>query len=208
MVISGTSKGTQPVPPPAPITTDRLVLRPTEPADAPALARFRGLEETTRYLSHGPLNSTELRARMLADQAHAAVSTFTVFKHTWALQLRSTGQVIGEASTWTTRNPPEPGHLEPGQAALGYVLDPAFHRQGYGREAAQALVDWLFTRRDIRTAFAGVFVQNLASQGLLSSLGFTPDKRFTAEQDQSGKGLASVRFRLNREDAPWLLSTM
>lgn len=200
MVISGSRLGVQPTPPIAPITTDRLVLRPTESSDAPALERIRGSEETTRYLSHEALDPTQVRERIASDQARAAASTTTAFRHAWAIQLRDSGQVIGEASTWTTRNPPEPEHLEPGQAALGYVLDPAFHRQGYGREAALALVDWLFTQRDIRTAFAGVFEPNHASQALLRSLGFTPDLWFTAEQDQSGKGLPSIRFRLDRPD--------
>ncbi|MGO4454548.1 GNAT family N-acetyltransferase [Arthrobacter sp. RAF14] len=200
MAISGTPLGAQPAPPITPIATDRLVLRPTELSDAPALEKIRGSEETTRYLSHEPLDPTAVRDRIASDRERATASTATVFRHAWALELRATGQVIGEASTWTTRTPPEPGHLEPGQAALGYVLDPDYHRQGYGREAAKALVNWLFTERDIRTAFAGVFEPNLASQALLKSLGFTPDRWFTAEQDQSGKGLPSIRFRLDRQD--------
>lgn len=200
MATSEPRRSVQPTPPLAPITTERLALRPTESSDAPAVERIRGSEETTRYLSHEALDPAQVRERIASDQARAAASTTTDFRHAWVIQLRASGQVIGEALTWTTKNPPEPGHLERGQAALGYALDPAFHRRGYGREAALALVDWLFTQRDIRTVFAGVFEPNLASQALLKSLGFTPDRWFTAEQDQSGKGLPSVRFRLDRPD--------
>ncbi|MFK0073699.1 GNAT family N-acetyltransferase [Arthrobacter woluwensis] len=192
----------------SPIRTERLLLRPPAPTDAPVLGRIRSLETVHRYLSQGALDEANIREGLKTDHRLAKASTAESFRYTWVIELQSTGQVIGDAKTWTTRNPPEPGPLEPGQAALGYALDPAFHRQGYGREAALALVDWLFTERDIRTAFAGVFEPNVASQALLRSLGFTPDLWFTAEQDQSGKGLPSIRFRLDRPDPAWPRSSM
>ncbi|MFJ3958772.1 GNAT family N-acetyltransferase [Arthrobacter sp. NPDC090010] len=191
-----------------PIRTERLLLRPVVAADEACIAALRSSEEVTRYLSHGPLDHDSVRERLARVIESARASTVTVFQHSWVIERRDGGEMIGEGNVWTSRNPPEPGRLEPGQAMLGYVLSPAHHRKGYGREAARALVSWLFTERDIQTVFAAVFAPNLASQALLAGLGFAPDLHFTAEQDQSGKGLASIRFRLDRANADWWPSTI
>lgn len=141
--------------------------------------------------------------------AQAEASTSEWFNYGWAIILTESGEIIGDGRTWNSSALPVAGVLPPGslpvdQASLGYVLHPDHHRQGYGREAAGALVRWLFGARGISTVFAGVYEPNIASVSLLLSLGFTQDRHFPAEQDKTGKGLPSLRFRL---DGPPLSSS-
>ena len=142
---------------PDPITTERLTLRPLTAADDADLLRFRGNADVTRYLSHAVLRPAENTARLGRMLAQAEASTGDWFNVGWAIVLRATGEMIGDARTWNTESPPAPGTLESGSAALGYLLHPDQHGHGYGREAAAALVHWLFHDRGISTVFAGVY---------------------------------------------------
>lgn len=186
----------------APLATERLTLRLLSRSDAAALHRFRGDPVATRFLSHDAL-TTEANFRRLEERlAQAGASTSEWFNYGWAIVLTESGEVIGDGRTWNSAALPVAGVLPPGnlpvdQASLGYVLHPDYHHQGYGREAAGALVRWLFGARGISTVFAGVFEPNIASVSLLRSLGFTQDRHFPAEQDKTGKGLPSLRFRLD-----------
>lgn len=192
----------------APLATERLTLRLLSRSDAAALHRFRGDPGATRFLSHRPLTAEANSRRLEERLAKAEASTSEWFNYGWAIILTESGEIIGDGRTWNSSALPVAGVLPLGslpvdQASLGYVLHPDHHRQGYGREAAGALVRWLFGARGISTVFAGVYEPNIASVSLLRSLGFTQDRHFPAEQDKTGKGLPSLRFRL---DGPSLSS--
>jgi ribosomal-protein-alanine N-acetyltransferase len=181
------------------ILTERLELRPLTRQDAVALQSFRGHPNAVRYLSHGALTA-EQTGQLLADLlTRAELSTAEWFHFGWAIALRSTGTVIGDGRTWNTAEPPLPGSIPSRFASLGYLLHPDHHGKGYGREAAGALVHWLFTRRGTDAVYAGVYEPNTASRRLLENLGFVQDRYFTASQDAHGKGLPSWRYRLDRE---------
>ncbi|WP_432397153.1 GNAT family N-acetyltransferase [Pseudarthrobacter sp. L19] len=184
---------------PDPIPTERLTLRPVTAADEAALLRFRGNPEVTRYLSHAPLGAAENSTRLRTMLSRAEASTPEQFDLCWAVVLRGTGEVIGDARTWTADAPSAPGPIP--AAALGYLVHTDHHGRGYGREAAGALVRWLFEDRGVGTVLAGVYEPNLPSRRLLETLGFVPDHYFTAAQDRAGKGLPSWRYRLDRPPA-------
>lgn len=186
---------------PDPIPTERLTLRPVTTADEAALLRFRGNPEVTRYLSHAPLDAAENSTRLRTMLSRAQASTPEQFDLCWAVVLRGTGEVIGDARTWTAEAPSAPGPIPAGAAALGYLIHQDYHGHGYGQEAAGALVRWLFEDRGIGTVLAGVYEPNLPSRRLLEALGFVPDHYFTAAQDRAGKGLPSWRYRLDRPPA-------
>ncbi|WP_367400666.1 GNAT family N-acetyltransferase [Arthrobacter sp. PsM3] len=160
---------------PAPICTERLVLRPLEIEDAAAVLRFRGDPIATQYLSHGPLSPEENFARLLQLVDAAESSGANWFNFGWAVELRETGEVIGDGRTWNSAEPPAPGKIPSDSGSLGYVLHPTHHGRGLGREAAGALVGWLFEQRGTQTVFAGVFEPNLPSRRLLAGLGFGQD---------------------------------
>ncbi|HEY0113820.1 MAG TPA: GNAT family protein [Allosphingosinicella sp.] len=64
------------------------------------------------------------------------------------------------------------------QAEIGYRILPEFHRQGYGREAAAAMIDFLIARHGIHRFVGLVASPNEPSKALLKSLGFRHEGHF------------------------------
>ncbi|HEY9355587.1 MAG TPA: GNAT family N-acetyltransferase [Arthrobacter sp.] len=185
-----------------PLVTERLTLRPAEIRDAAAIHRFRGDPAATRYLSHGPLTVEANLERLEEVVALRAASTCQWFNYGWAITLRTSGEVVGDARTWNSTVLETAGVLSPGKhpfqhAALGYVLHPDHHHHGYGREAAAALVNWLFAERGISTVVARAYEPNTASIKLLRSLGFKQDPAVPTDQETAGKGYPMLMFHLD-----------
>lgn len=185
-----------------PLVTDRLVLRLVDAADEDAIHQYRRDPAATRYLSHDPLDAEANRERLMQLLALGKASTGQWFNYGWAITLRSSGQVIGDARTWNSTALTEAGVLAPGEhsaghAALAYVLAPGHQHRGYGREAAAALVAWLFTRCEVSTIVAAVYEPNSASIRLLQSLGFQRDPAVPSHQDAAGKAFPLLMFRLD-----------
>ena len=185
-----------------PVVTERLTLRPAEIRDAAAIHRFRGDPAATRYLSHGPLTVEANLERLEEVVALRAASTCQWFNYGWAITLRTSGEVVGDARTWNSTVLDTAGVLSPGKhpfqhAALGYVLHPDHHHHGYGREAAAALVNWLFAERGISTVVARAYEPNTASIKLLRSLGFKQDPAVPTDQETAGKGYPMLMFHLD-----------
>jgi RimJ/RimL family protein N-acetyltransferase len=183
-----------------PLVTERLVLRLIDGADEDAIHRYRSNPAATQYLSHHPLTVEENRERLRQLLALGEASSGQWFNYGWAITLRESGAVIGDARTWNSTALAATGVLAPGEhpaanAALAYVLHPGHQRQGYGREAAAALVQWLFTQRGISTVVAAVYEPNAPSIRLLQSLGFRRDPAVPSDQDTAGKGLPLLMFR-------------
>lgn len=187
-----------------PVTTHRLVLRLVLETDAAAIHRFRSDPEATLYLSHDPLSEEANRERLAEAVALHTASTPEWFNYSWAIVLRESGEVIGDARTWNTAKLAPAGSIAPGRhpidhAALAYVLHPDHQRQGYGREAAAALVRWLFARSRTSTIVAGAYGPNTASIRLLRGLGFEEDPSLLTDLPGSGKGFPLMMFRLDRK---------
>jgi ribosomal-protein-alanine N-acetyltransferase len=185
-----------------PLLTERLVLRLITDSDEAAIHSYRSNPAATRYLSHEPLSVEANRERLTELLALAEASTGTWFNYCWAITLRQSGNVIGDARTWNSTavsrpGVPAPGKHPAGHAALAYVLHPDYHHHGYAREAAAALVTWLFTR-GINTVAAAVYEPNTPSLRLLRSLGFQSDPVLPADVERAGKDLPLLTFRLNR----------
>ncbi len=84
----------------------------------------------------------------------------------WAVELNATGKVIGQLYLKQI----EP--LEHLTCELGYILHPAYQRQGYGAEAAAALVGQTLTAGGMHRVVAHCNPDNAASWKLLEKIGF------------------------------------
>src|SRR5688572_28681452 len=187
---------------PTPLVTQRLVLRAIDGSDEAAIHEYRSDPSVTQYLSHGPLTAEANSERLAQLLALGAASNGKWFNYGWAITLRESGKVIGDARTWNSTALAATGVLvagrhPAGEAALAYVLNADYQHQGYGREAAAALVKWLFTHCGISTAVAAVYEPNSPSIRLLQSLGFRRDPVLPADQETAGKGFPLLMFRLD-----------
>ena len=140
-----------------PLTTPRLTLRRFRPDDAADLYEYLADPRTYRFEPGDPLD------RAQADQRAVDIAASP---HFWAVELRSTGKVIGQIYL---RQIEPPEHLT---CELGYILSPAYQRQGYGAEAAAALVRQALTAGGMHRIVAHCNPENTASWKLLEKIGF------------------------------------
>lgn len=146
------------------IESQRLRLRPLEEAD---LARYFEIHSTpeVRASLHIPDTFTidDAWAQMAAHRGQWALRG----SGQWAVELKSTGEMIGRAGTHRPERSDWPG-LE-----CGWTFDPAFWGSGFATEAGQATVDWAFANHDDDRLVSVILPANTPSQSVARRLGFT-----------------------------------
>jgi RimJ/RimL family protein N-acetyltransferase len=144
-----------------PVRTGRLLLRRMTTADAPAMWRYRRLDEVTRWVTSRPTDEAAWvagSAGMLRDQ----------------LVIELDGRVVGDLmvrieDAWAQR---EVAHLAVGtQAELGWTLDPAVGGRGLATEAVRAALRIAFEDLGLRRVVASAFADNAPSLRLAERVG-------------------------------------
>ena len=135
------------------IETQRLLIRPFDPADWEDLHEYLSDGQVIRYEPYGVFTADESRqeaARRSSDPAF------------WAVCLKDSGKLIGNLylagqsfDTWE----------------LGYVFNASYQGKGYATEAAASLLDHAFGRLGARRVIAMCNPLNTASWRLLERLG-------------------------------------
>lgn len=64
------------------------------------------------------------------------------------------------------------GHLRSKRVTIGYIIDPAHHREGIATEALSAIIDFCFGEMDLHRLQAFIHPDNTASRKLVEKLGF------------------------------------
>lgn len=140
----------------------RLIVRPFCAADASDLHEYLSNPQTYLYEPGEPITLS------LAGLFAADMATSPDF---WAVEVAATGKQIGQVYL---------KQIEPMElltCELGYILNPAYQRQGYGAEAAAALVNYAFTVRRMHRIYAHCNPDNTASWKLLERIGFQREGR-------------------------------
>ncbi|SDS63772.1 GNAT family N-acetyltransferase [Actinoplanes derwentensis] len=150
---------------PAPIRTERLVLRESEARDRPAFLEMNTSPQVNAYLG-GPQSPDE--AERLPETPGRRPGVFVV-----DLGGRMIGTVLLERRIMGPA-----GRDRPEEVDLGYLFLPEFWGAGYAAEGCSAALDW----------FAGAFPgervvlytqsANEPSMRLAAKLGFTEERRF------------------------------
>jgi RimJ/RimL family protein N-acetyltransferase len=140
------------------LVTDRLLLRPPRPGDAPRLARFLDNLAVSGRLARVPHPYREADAEWWlsswrADRP-AAETGFT-------LDLPGEG-LVGHCGF----------HLDGDEPVIGYWLGEPFWNRGLMSEAAAAIIRWYFETTEATHIESGVFASNAASLAVQRKLGF------------------------------------
>jgi len=106
----------------------------------------------------------------------------------WAIELKETGQFIGDCGI-TMQN--IDGEMLP---EIGYHLHRNHWRQGYAKEAATAVRDWLFRNTEFDAVYSYMTHTNIASYSTAASVGM---KRIKEYDDD---GILHYVYKLTRED--------
>jgi [ribosomal protein S5]-alanine N-acetyltransferase len=84
---------------------------------------------------------------------------------------------------------------ETGTIELGYEIAPEYCNRGFATEAAQAMIDYAFTREQVRAVRAHTLAQPNASNRVLQKVGM----KFIAEVDDPDEGKI-WRWQITRDD--------
>ena len=141
------------------LETERLILRHPKVEDAADYLEFCNTEFVLRYNAM-TLKTREKVEKYLTDCRDGIL----------VLQHKQSGKVIGEVNInedslrWGVES-----------RELSYMLREDFSRQGYMKEALQAVIGHLFAQEKVECVSARCFAPNEASLALLRSLGFHQD---------------------------------
>ena len=98
------------------------------------------------------------------------IRTFFANGHTWALELKETGEPIG-CMGYMIHGESNIGIGE-NDAELGYWIARPLWNQGLCTEALQAMIDYCFNKQGFQTLWCDFFVDNPASGRVMEKCGF------------------------------------
>ena len=174
------------------LKTPRLRIRPVTADDAAAVVQYRGDPAVAAYMPQEALDPVQTRQLLDRAEGHWASADQERFNLLFAVELD--GSVIGDLHAWNTDESLQPSSADPAEIWIGYTFMPGYRGHGYAIEAVASLLDWLLARGADRV-FANCYLENTASIRLLQRLGFIEHLRYTAEEDDCGKRMASCRMR-------------
>ena len=164
------------------LETERLTLRRPTLADVRAIARLaneRRIAENTRRLPHpySPDHAIEFVRATASDRPE------TVFL------IENNFVPIGMVGIdWREPDAPE----------LGYWLGVEYWGQGFGTEAARAVIDFTFEEFDVEHVVSGARVSNPSSRNILEKCGFQWSGVELHRFEALGSSTPVDRFRLSR----------
>lgn len=155
--------------PPAPIRTERLVLREPEARDRAAIIELFTSPEVGTHIG-GPRPRDEFE-RAVPEVPGRRPGLFVV---------DLTGAMIGFVTLLDRRDAERPGHVRPeaGEAELGYMFLPQAWGRGYAAEACAAALDWFADALPGEPVVLCTRTANDRSMRLAAKLGFTEVERF------------------------------
>ncbi|MFI9271542.1 GNAT family N-acetyltransferase [Kitasatospora sp. NPDC052896] len=155
--------------PPAPIRTERLVLREPEARDRAAIIELFTSPEVGTYIG-GPRPRDEFE-RAVPEVPGRRPGLFVV---------DLAGAMIGFLTLLDRRGAERPGHVRPegGEAELGYMFLPQAWGFGYATEACAAALDWFADALPGEPVVLCTQTANDRSMRLAVKLGFTEVERF------------------------------
>jgi ribosomal-protein-alanine N-acetyltransferase len=138
---------------PESFSTERLMFRRPRLTDAEAIFEYASDPQVVRYMDYPPRNSIhEVEQAVQEKPRQWAANSFS-----WVIIIKPQDRPIGTISCWVD------GHA----AGFGYVLNRNDWGQGYGTEAARALVEWAISLPKIYRVWATCDAENLASARVL-----------------------------------------
>jgi RimJ/RimL family protein N-acetyltransferase len=171
------------------IETERLLLRRWTYADRDSFRHMVGDAEVMLHLHDlVPMSDAE------ADTSLAAtIRRYDVGFGDWAIELRASGEIIGESGL----TPVDAGGDErfggQGEVEIGWLLRPQHWGAGYAFEAASAVKQYAFGPLDMARLVAFVRPDNDRSQRLARKLGMQQTGHITNK-----RGLEMLTFELQR----------
>jgi|GEM_PF-386963 len=147
-----------------PIETSRLAIREFKETDLMTLYQYRKDEEVAKYQSWNPTNFLDTMKLL-----HAIIGTPFHFKKGSSTQLvvelSKTKEHIGDVYIGIDE-------FDSNKCYIGYTLARNYWGHGYGSEAVNLLLSYLFNQSEIKEVHALILPANKRSIHLIKKLGF------------------------------------
>lgn len=151
------------------IETERLLLRPFLKSDA---------KDVYEYLREPAVNCfASMKLASLADAQKEMTRRVHKAEYFFAIVLKKTGKVIGEAEAY----PESPNHEDgcpTDTFSLCWMLNEGYQGKGYAFEVAHAFLDYLFRQKSARRIYAYTEDDNTSCQHLCEKLGMRREGLF------------------------------
>ena len=170
------------------LETERLLLREPLETDAPAMLVIRNSDFVQKYNAMRIVDEERFR-KLIAKDIENRTALYLV--------LKNEARLIG--GVWFDE---DDKRYDVKSKYLSFYLDEPYARQGYMKEALCAVITWLFwSDPSLEVLSSSVFGENIASENLLRSLGFTYEGCLRrAVRDPRGKVHDDKQFSLLREE--------
>ncbi len=161
------------------IETDRLLLKVQSMNEQRRLWEILMIPEVNKYFLTVPAKFREKlgdwdKQKIFYEEDMKHANDNNVFR--WSIFLKSTGECIGRLSCHEGHDEDE-NISNPNIRGVGWIINPNFQGQGYGTEAAKAMIDFMFLECDIEEIITGAAICNPASWKIMERLGFERQKQ-------------------------------
>lgn len=158
--------------------TERLILREILPTDVDGLFELDSDPEVHRYLGNNPVTN---KAQIVDVIAFIRQQYVDHGIGRWAVVDKSTGEFMGWAGLKFVT---EPTNNRQNFHDLGYRLIRKYWGKGIATECARASLAYGFEQLGLTQIFAAAHVENLASNRILSKVGFQCAGTFLYDEDE------------------------
>lgn len=164
------------------LETDRLMFSVWNENDESHARELWGEKEVTKYISATGIFTDEEIIRRL----HTEIESYEKYKiQYFPVFLKETGELAGCCGV----RPKDTDTFE-----FGIHLKSKFHNRGYGYEAGEAIINYVFSAFDVVKLFAGHNPRNVNSKKLLLKLGFI----YTHDEFYAPTGLMHPSYIKNK----------
>ena len=142
--------------------TERLILRQWRESDAEALFKYASDPDVGPRAGWPPHKSEE--------ESLEVIRPFFNNDHTWALELKETGEPIGCIGYYTYGE----SNIKIGEndAELGYWIAKPYWNKGLCTEALRVMIDYCLNVKGFKVLWSDFFVDNPASGRVMEKCGF------------------------------------
>ncbi|OXS60000.1 GNAT family N-acetyltransferase [Cohnella sp. CIP 111063] len=144
------------------IATNRLIVRPFEPADWPEVLGYASDEETMFYMPEGVFDEAAAKRFVRDNEAPEA--------RNFAMELKDGGRLAGHIvfHPWFGHHTYE----------IGWVTAPGLQRRGFATEAARAVLRFGFEELQLHRVIATCQPENAPSSRVMEKLGMRREGLF------------------------------
>lgn len=156
------------------IETDRLVLRAQTMGEQKYLWSVLMMPEVNKYYLVVPQFLREKlkdwsKQEPYYEEDMKKANNPDVFR--WSIFLKETGECIGKVGCHKASD--EYDDIDDSEIrSVGWYIDPKYQGYGYGKEAAKAMIEYMFDKVNIKEIKTGAAIENPASWKIMEGLGF------------------------------------